>query len=330
MGLSRTICTNPVSPTGIVRSSKVATRALTSSAPRCKCTGVQWRKGRSSDGSIRTRASNRSLGAWAASLTIQSPRDTSSLVKSGPAMFNAQRSPASPDLESLFCAWIARTRTSIPWGVSIKRSPTAACPAYTVPVTTKPDPVMVKARSMARRKLPALERRSTLRAAATRCIFNSTTPSPVMPDTGKIGAPARLVPSINCATSAAASARRVSSTRSIFVNATAPTEIPNKSRMARCSKVCGIGPSSAATINIAKSMAPTPASMLRTNFSCPGTSTNPNTKSSSRDSYAKPRSMVRPRFCSSGNRSASTPVNAFTNDVLPWSICPAVAIIMKY
>src|ERR1044071_5151013 len=40
--------------------------------------------------------------------------------------------------------------------------------------------------------------------------------------------------------------------------------------------------------------------------------------------------MVRPRRFSSGRRSASTPVNARTSAVLPWSIWPAVARIMPF
>ena len=39
---------------------------------------------------------------------------------------------------------------------------------------------------------------------------------------------------------------------------------------------------------------------------------------------ANPRSIVMPRRFSSGNRSVSIPVSAWTSAVLPWSICPAV------
>src|SRR3954470_16272857 len=34
-----------------------------------------------------------------------------------------------------------------------------------------------------------------------------------------------------------------------------------------------------------------------------------------------------PRFCSSGSRSVSLPVNARTSQVLPWSMCPAVPTV---
>ena len=47
---------------------------------------------------------------------------------------------------------------------------------------------------------------------------------------------------------------RCSSTRSILLNATAPRATPSSSRIARCSRVCGITPSSAATTSSAKSI----------------------------------------------------------------------------
>ena len=65
----------------------------------------------------------------------------------------------------------------------------------------------------------------------------------------------------------------------------------------------------------------TTASMLRTNRSCPGTSTKPN-RSRSMDgpgssAWANPRSMVMPRRFSSCRRSASMPVSALTSAVFP-------------
>ena len=54
--------------------------------------------------------------------------------------------------------------------------------------------------------------------------------------------------------------------------------MPSRSRIARCSRVCGMTPSSAATTRSAKSMPVAPASMLLTNRSWPGTSTKPRTR----------------------------------------------------
>ena len=46
-------------------------------------------------------------------------------------------------------------------------------------------------------------------------------------------------------------------------------------QMSKCSRVCGLMDSSAAITSRTRSMPPTPASMLRTKRSWPGTSTNP-------------------------------------------------------
>jgi hypothetical protein len=56
-----------------------------------------------------------------------------------------------------------------------------------------------------------------------------------------------------------------------------PRRVPGRAgrQMARCSRVCGIGPSSAATTSSTKSMPVAPASMLCTSRSWPGTSTKP-------------------------------------------------------
>ena len=76
------------------------------------------------------------------------------------------------------------------------------------------------------------------------------------------------------ATSSAVTATRSGATRSIFVTATTPRAIPSSRTISKCSRVCGITDSSAATTSSTASIPPAPASMLRTNRSCPGTSTN--------------------------------------------------------
>ena len=153
-------------------------------------------------------------------------------------------------------------------------------------------------------------------------------PSPVIGETGNTGIPASELPENSSSISSEISTARVSSTRSTLVNATAPCDTSNRSRMARCSRVCGIGPSSAATMNKTKSIPATPHNILRMNFSCPGTSMKPIVSASSTGKKAKPRSIVRLRFFSSGRRSVSTPVSDFISSVLPWSTWPAVAIII--
>ena len=94
--------------------------------------------------------------------------------------------------------------------------------------------------------------------------------------------------------------------------------------MARCSADCGRQPSLASTTNRAQLTPPTPASMLWTNRSWPGTSTKPTSRPDGRVVQANPRSMVRPRAFSSASRSGSVPVRAWISADLPWSTWPAV------
>ena len=74
-----------------------------------------------------------------------------------------------------------------------------------------------------------------------------STPAPVAEETATISAPSRPVPISALAISLRAAARRSGSTRSALVSATRPRVRPSRSRIARCSRVCGITPSSAAT-----------------------------------------------------------------------------------
>ena len=76
--------------------------------------------------------------------------------------------------------------------------------------------------------------------------------------------------------------------------ATMPCSTPSSSRMRRCSSVCGIHPSVAATTSSATSTAPTPASMFLMKRTWPGTSTKPISTPDGRVANANPRSMVRP------------------------------------
>ena len=94
--------------------------------------------------------------------------------------------------------------------------------------------------------------------------------------------------------------------------------IVSKSMMARCSRVWGITPSSAAmTIHTASISCP-PASMFSTKSRCPGTSTMPTSPPGSVN-HPNPRSMVISRTCSSFRRSGWIPVSAAISVDLPWS-----------
>ncbi len=135
------------------------------------------------------------------------------------------------------------------------------------------------------------------------------------------------VPCRKRATLARMPSRSAGATRSILVKATMPCPIPSKVRMSRCSRVCGMTPSSAATTRITPSIPLAPATMVLMNPSCPGTSTMPTCMSAILQG-ANPRSIDIPRSFSSLSRSVSQPVSDLTRAVFPWSICPAVPSVM--
>ena len=142
-----------------------------------------------------------------------------------------------------------------------------------------------------------------------------------------MGFPSRKVPSVWAYTSSLIISTHSGSAMSHLVMTTRPSWMPSRDRIPRCSMVWGMKPSSAATISMARSMPPAPASIFLMNFSCPGTSTMPAWVPSSKSRWAKPNSMVMPLFFSSTSRSVSMPVRALTSRVLPWSTCPAVPMI---
>ena len=104
-----------------------------------------------------------------------------------------------------------------------------------------------------------------------------------------------------------------------------PWRTPSADSASTCSADCGIQPSSAATTSSTAGTGPTPASIVVTNRSCPGTSTNATSAPEGSVVQANPRSIVMPRRRSSAHRSGSIPVSARTSVDLPWSTWPAVA-----
>ncbi len=119
------------------------------------------------------------------------------------------------------------------------------------------------------------------------------------------------------------------STRSDLVTTGMPSGTPRCSRTERCSSVCGMIPSSAATTSSARSTPDAPATMVRTKSSWPGTSTTPAITPLARSRAAKLRSIVIPRRRSSASRSIARPLSAVTSADFPWSMCPAVPMIMR-
>ena len=180
-----------------------------------------------------------------------------------PVRFAATREPGRA--LSIARRWVCRPRIRPrrPLGTSSTSSPTDSVPSTSVPVTTVPNPIIVKARSIGRRG------RSTSRrgGAAPRTISSDATsaamPCRLVADTSTIGASFSGVAASAARTSARTRAAHSSSTRSRLVSATTPRSTPSSSRIARCSRVCGMTPSSAATTRMTASMPPTPASMFR-------------------------------------------------------------------
>ena len=293
------------------------TRAVTSVVPTCR-----WTRARGpsdvAPSSRCTSARSRVLGAHASPPTITAPRAT--CATSTPASASAARAPARASSSAAPWPSMPRTRASIALGRMRTVASRATAPLHTVPVTTVPVPLTVKLRSTGRRNGASTSRAPpdvSTRASARR---RSSSPAPVLAETGTMALSASAVPASRARTSSATSAHHSSSTRSALVRATTPRGTPSKSRIARCSRVWGMIPSSAATTSSAASMPVAPASIVRTNPSCPGTSTTPTAPTPGSSRRAKPSSMVMPRRFSSGRRSVSTPVSACTRAVLPWSM----------
>ena len=212
------------------------------------------------------------------------------------------------------------TRARSPPGWTSTSASARSLPEVSVPVTTVPNPFMENTRSIGRRAKPPALLGSTARPASSSIARSSCKPAPVCALTATVGADSRNDPATDSSTSSLTNSTMSSSARSALVSTTMPRRIPNRRQMSKCSRVCGISDSSAATASSSRSMPPAPANMFFTKRSWPGTSTKPSRKSSLRSKWAKPRSMVMPRRFSSSQRSVSMPVSARTSDVLPWSI----------
>ncbi|MNQ71176.1 hypothetical protein D3C85_858380 [compost metagenome] len=277
MGASNTSCTLPVCPGDRVSPSSMTARASWCAAPRCTCSGDQAFSCTPASGKSVSSTSRRSEHCASSGATIQLPRSMRS--RSMPARFSANLWPAMPVSAARFCAWMLRTRACAPPGASCSMSPTCARPASAVPVTMVPCPDKVNTRSTPRRNKRRSSRCGKLRATCVRCASKAATPasSSRLAAVGKIGLPASGVPASSASMSSSTCATRALSARSILVSATAPRVTPSSCKMARCSCVCGMMPSSAATTSRAKSMPVTPEAMVRMNFSWPGTSITPST-----------------------------------------------------
>ena len=274
MGRSSTSCTGP-DPPGCKAAASGTIRTPTSAAPACSRAGNQVEIALGSPASTRRSASIRSVGACSAGAPTTCPRSIRSGAMPSPARLSAQRCPATPSPAGRFCAWMPRTRAARPEGDRTTTSPTLTRPDCTVPVTTVPVPFSEKLRSTAIRNRRSVPRAVVPASAAASAARKVSSPSPVTVETAMMSDPASAVGAIRSRIWLSTSARRASSARSALVIATIPRVTPSRSRMARCSRVCGMTPSFAATTSSARSIPPAPASIVWTNRSCPGTSTKP-------------------------------------------------------
>ena len=199
------------------------------------------------------------------------------------------------------------------------------CPSINVPVTTVPNPLMVKTRSIGKRGRPKSGRAGFCLRISLRVVTSWSSPLRVRAETRTIGASCRTVFFTAARTSdSIKSIQSLSWIKSILVITINPDGICRRSRIAICSRVCGMMPSSAAMTSSAASIPPTPASMFSIKSRCPGTSTMPTSSpmpcelsGSGNVSQPKPRSMVISRSCSSFNRSGCVPVSAAIRVDLP-------------
>ena len=160
--------------------------------------------------------------------------------------------------------------------------------------------------------------------------LQSSMPAPVLVDSSRILAFSSIVPWNSSRISSFTMEIQSSSTKSHFVKTTIQLSTPRRASISKCSLVWGIMPSSAATTKSTISIPQTPETICWINFSWPGTSITPQRVPSFKSNQVKPNSMVIPRFCSSFRRSVSLPVKARIKEVFPWSMCPAVPIMMCF
>ena len=298
------------------------TRLPTSTVPVCRSSSAPWRTGWGADARTRIVASMRRAGSTLWGSARMSPRMRSFL--STPIRLAATRLPG-PTF-STFSLWRCspRTRTKRPPGTTSISSPTPIEPSTSVPVTTVPKPLIVNTRSTGSRGRPESGRSGELARSWSRAATSSGSPVPVTAETASTGEPSSDVPLTAAVTSSLTRLSHSPSTRSALVSTTRPRRTSSRSTMSRCSRVCGMTPSSDAITSRTASSPCAPASMLRMKRAWPGTSTIPISRPLGRVMCAKPRSIVMPRRFSSASRSGSIPVRAVIRVDLPWSMWPAV------
>ena len=183
-------------------------------------------------------------------------------------------------------------------------SPTEKLPSSSVPVTTVPNPERLKTRSAGSRGRPRSRFGGVSARIRSRATCSSASPLPVRAETRTTGASASVVGATSSRASISTRSNQSGSgARSILVRTTIPRRISSRSKMARCSRVWGETPSSAAITSSTASMPPMPESILPMKSRWPGTSIMPICSPLGSVRSAKPRSMVISRAISSFSRS---------------------------
>ena len=205
----------------------------------------------------------RPVGACRPGASTQSPRPGSAPSGKLPAMLRAQRSPAAARSTGRLWAWTPRTRTSIPRGLTSSRSPGATLPDGDGAGHHHADPGQREDAVDRQPELPFGRPRGALgigRGGAARADARQAPGCRRRCGSTPRGSGCRHARSARTAppTSATTASRRSASTRSILVTIPVTSRMPISSIMSRCSRVCGRGPSSAATISSTRSIDSTP------------------------------------------------------------------------
>ena len=190
------------------------------------------------------RASRRRLAGNVPGSASTSPRRTSEW--SSPLRLTAVRLPGRASSTGRLCCCRPRMRTRRPVGSRASSAPCWSAPPTRVPVTTVPNPDMANERSTGNRGRPMSGRGAVFSSSASSAVRSSSRPAPVLLDTATIGAWRNELPATSAVTSSRTNPSQAWSTRSALLSTTTPCSMPSRSMIARCSRVCGIGPSSAA------------------------------------------------------------------------------------
>ena len=233
------------------RTAAIATRPRISLVPWWKRTRDPWRSARTLDTTC-SRASIMRVGSSVPGVRSESPRPISS--SSMPPRFKATRCPASAAGTGSPCTCTPRTLTRRCPGSIANSSSRCTRPDSSVPVATVPNPLTENARSIGIRTAPDAARRRARRPRSTSACLNASSPSPLRADTATMGASARKEPATRSRVSICTSSMVSGSARSALVIAMRPSGTARRRQISKCSRVCGITDSSAATTSTTASM----------------------------------------------------------------------------